>query len=48
MGKPTIFIGCSSERSDLADAVHAKLERCSEPIIWKDGVFGIPGQGAAP
>ena len=38
--KPSLFIGCSSERlQPLAVALHAQLDRACEPTIWKDGVF---------
>ncbi|MEJ8815194.1 L-histidine N(alpha)-methyltransferase [Variovorax ureilyticus] len=37
--KPRLFIGSSSEKLDIAYAVHANLERVAEITVWTQGVF---------
>ncbi len=39
--KPTLFIGSSSESLDIAYAIQENLDDCSEPIVWKQGLFDI-------
>jgi hypothetical protein len=39
--KPTLFIGSSSESLDIAYAAQENLEDCSEPVVWKQGVFDV-------
>ncbi|HKS97821.1 MAG TPA: nucleotide-binding protein [Terriglobia bacterium] len=39
--KPTLFIGSSSESLDVAYAIQENLEDCSEPIVWKQGLFDV-------
>ncbi len=39
--KLRIFIGSSSERLDVANAVRTGLEDEHVPIVWKDGIFGL-------
>jgi hypothetical protein len=43
MSRPKVFIGCSREGSKIADVLHKQLLECSDPVIWKDGVFGLSG-----
>lgn len=43
--RPIVFIGSSNEGEDVAKALLSNLEKCSEPQIWSQGVFGL-GQGA--
>lgn len=42
--RPIVFIGSSTEGEDIAKALLSNLEKCSEPQIWSQGVFGL-GQG---
>ena len=39
--KPTLFIGSSSESLDIAFAAQENLDDCSEPIVWKQGLFEV-------
>ncbi len=39
--KPTLFIGSSSESLDIAYAIQENLDDCSEPIVWKQGLFEV-------
>lgn len=42
--RPIVFIGSSTEGLEIAKALLSNLSGCSEPLIWKQGVFGL-GQG---
>jgi hypothetical protein len=44
MGKPTLFIGSSSEGLDVARAIGHSLAADAEATVWNEGVF-TPGQG---
>ncbi len=37
--KPEVFIGSSSKSLSVAKAVHALLDRVSDPVVWSAGVF---------
>ncbi len=39
--KPTLFIGSSNESLDIAYAIQENLDDCSEPIVWKQGLFDV-------
>lgn len=39
--RPFVFIGSSAEGLDAAKAIQANLDRCCEPAIWSQGVFGL-------
>jgi hypothetical protein len=39
--KPTLFIGSSSESLDIAYAAQENLDDCTEPIVWKQGLFEV-------
>ncbi|MBV8589492.1 MAG: nucleotide-binding protein [Acetobacteraceae bacterium] len=41
--KPTLFIGSSSERLDVAKWLYSSLEQICDPTVWDSGVFR-PGQ----
>ncbi len=39
--KPTLFIGSSNESLDIAYAIQENLDDCSEPLVWKQGLFDV-------
>ena len=39
--KPTLFVGSSNESLDIAYAIQENLDDCSEPIVWKQGLFDV-------
>jgi hypothetical protein len=40
-GKPTVFIGSSTEGLEIARAIQVQLEEVASSETWKDGVFGL-------
>ena len=42
--RPSVFIGSSSEKHRIAEAIQANLERDCDSVVWSQGVFGL-GQG---
>ncbi|MFD2999870.1 TIR domain-containing protein [Pontibacter toksunensis] len=39
--KPRLFIGCSTESLDIADAINANLDHSYEVTIWRNGTFKL-------
>jgi predicted nucleotide-binding protein/predicted oxidoreductase (fatty acid repression mutant protein) len=38
---PAVFIGSSSEHLNVAYALQSRLESCSEPTVWDQGIFKL-------
>jgi predicted nucleotide-binding protein len=39
--KPKLFIGSSTEGKNVAEAIHAVLQREAECTVWTEGVFQL-------
>jgi predicted nucleotide-binding protein len=41
MRKPRVFIGCSSQGLEIAEAVQRNLNRDHDVTVWNQGLFGL-------